>query len=322
MSIAWARRGPGQGIVFSLAMGLLLLSVAPAAAQYRQGELDRRAPAAVKGAAFTLLVPIYEHTTIADGGWRSDQRSQANRIGVIGSVVAPIGRSWGWRALLGGGWSNRSVDGEADPPGFDDKVGDFVVGGSVFRRNPNIGAGGISYLYNGRSTDFTDTSRRNRLGLFGELYTDAFDFGIDFGYAFGKTDALDSASTPDLDREFDGFVVDAFARWYASDRLSAVLGLALEVQNDNFSQSGATTTNFERTSVGPLMRVNWAPGFLNRGARAWLILEGSFSYLRLKGNIADGGFPQDEDRNQFGAGAVARIQLPRVASLKELFREY
>ncbi len=305
-------------------IGALALAASPGAAQYRQGELDRRDPPAVKGTAFSLLLPLYGHTTVADGGWRSDDRTQSNRLGVLGSLVVPMGRSWGWRALLGGGWSKRSLDGAGagDPLGFDDKTGDFVVGGSVFRRNPTVGAGGISYVYRGRSTDFTDGNRRNRLGVFGELYTDDFDFGVDFGYAFGQTEATDSAATPDLDREFDGFALDAFARWYAADRLSAVLGLLLEVQNDDFSEAGASRANLERTAVGPTMRWTWIPGFAARRGKGWLILEGSFTYQRLFGSIATGGIPRDEDVNQFGAGAVARIQLPSVTSLRELFREY
>jgi len=303
-------------------VALVLLVATPAAAQYRQGELDRRHPRAVKGTAFSLFVPIYQNTTISNGGWSDDQRTRSNRLGFVGSLVGPIGQSWGWRALAGGGWSKRSVDGAADPLAFDDQVGDFVVGGSVFRRDPTWGAGGISYLYRGRTSDFTDGNRRNRLGVFGELYTDSFDFGIDFGYAFGQTIASDTVTTPDLDREFDGFVLDVDARWYPTDRLSGVAGLQLEVQNDDFTSAGASVANFERTSIGPVLTLTWLPPLPGRGDQSWLVLEGSFSYQRLKGSIATGGIPVDEDRNQFGAGAVVRVQLPGVASLRELYRSY
>jgi hypothetical protein len=316
----------GRHVMAFASIAVASLVAASASAQARQGELERRSPKAVKSAAFSLLVPLYEHTTLSEAGWRDEPRTQTNRLGFVGSVVAPIGQTWGWRALLGGGWSKRSVDGAADPLAFDDKVGDFLVGASVFRRDPSFGAGGISYLYRGRTTDFTDGNRRNRLGIFGEFYTESFDFGIDFGYAFGETGGVSTTiggqpfTSPD--REFDGFVLEVDARWYATDRVSAVAGLQLEVQTDKFSGSGTTVANFERTSIGPNMTLTWLPPLGFGSEKGWLVLEGSFSYQRLKGSIATGGIPVDEDRNQFGAGASVRVQLPRVASLKELLREY
>jgi hypothetical protein len=96
-------------------------------------------------------------------------------------------------------------------------------------------------------------------------------------------------------------------------------GLALEVQTYTFSSGGSTTGNFESTAVGPTLAWQWLPPL---GARKWLAPEGNFSYLRLKGSLATGNTPIDGDCNQFGAGALVRIQLPRVASLEELIRGY
>ncbi len=300
-----------------------LVAASPAAAQYRQGELDRRGEPAVKGTAFSLLIPLFDHTTISKGGWRDDGALEENRLGVIGNLVVPLGHSWGWRTLLGGGWSKRDPGADDDPLAFDDKVGDFVIGTGFFRRDPKFGAGGISYVYRGRTTDFTDGNNRHRLGVFGEIYTESFDFGIDFGYVFGQTGGVSTTiegqpfTSPD--REFDGFILEVDARWYAADRWSAVLGLLLEVQNDKFSGAGTTVANSERTAVGPVTTVTWLPPL---GGKGWLALEGTFSYQYLSGSIATGNVPVDESRNQFGAGASVRIQLPRVESLKELIRQY
>jgi len=313
---------PGRVLPLALLLAAVL-AASPAFAQYQSGQRDRREARAVKNTAFSLLVPVYEHTSVSDGGWRDDDRALTNRLGVVGSLVSPMGERWGWRALLGGGWSKFEQGASGGEPAFDDKVGDFLVGGSVFRRSPSFGAGGISYLYRGRSTDFTNGNRRNRLGIFGELYTDDFDFGVDFGYAFGQVEgeSFVSGGVPQdaVDRDFDGFVLDVDARWYATDHLSAVLGVALEVQNHKFESGGATAGNFESTAIGPALKLAWLPGLAKK---RWLAVEGSFSWQRLKGSLATGGIPQDGDRNQFNAGAVIRVHLPRVESLKELLREY
>lgn len=302
---------------------VVVLAAATADAQSANGERDRREARAVKSTAFSLLVPVYQNTTISQSGFTAEDRTTTNRLGIVGSLVSPIGDSFGWRALLGGGWSKFELDQTGSLPSYDDEVGDFVVGGSVFRRSPSFGAGGLSYLYRGRSTDFTNGNRRNRLGVFGQLYNGDFDFGVDFGYAFGKVEGETFVSggiaQPPTDRSFDGFVLDADARWYAARSLSATLGLALEVQNHKFESGGATAGNVETTAIGPTTSVTWLPGF---GEKRWLALEGSFAYQRLKGSVATGGIPVDGSQNQFRAGAVIRVHLPRVESLKELLREY
>lgn len=317
-----ARRSMRSAAVWMVATAMLVVADA-AQAQYVQGERDRRAPRAVKATAFSLLVPIYDHTTIADGGWREDESVKENRLGVVASLVVPLGQSWGWRTLLGGGWSNFEQSELGGLPAVDEQFGDFLVGVSFFRRNPELGQVGLSYLYRGRETDFTNGSRRNRLGIVADLYTERFDWGFDFGYAFGQTEGESGTSggvpVEGIDREFDGFVASVDGRWYANDRWSAVLGVEVEVQTQKATSGGATQSNVETTAVGPLMKVTWLPPL---GRKSWLVLEGSFSYARLKGSVASGGVPRDEDVNRFGAGASVRIHLPRVESLQELIREY
>lgn len=305
------------------ACAVALLVASPSAAQHVGGERQRTAARAVKDVAVSFWVPIYDHTTISTGGWRDEPRAQANRLGFFGSLVAPIGESWGGRASIGGGWSRFDQDPDDDQLLFDDQVGDFLVDASLFRRDPSLGAVGVRYRYLGRTSDFTDAHRRNLLGLFAAFYVDDFDFSADFAYVFGQADGVSTTAggapvtTPD--RRSNGFALAADARWHLRDSLAAAGGLALEVQTYKLSSGGSTTANFESTSIGPTLALQWLPPL---GARKWLALEGTFSYLRLKGSLATGNTPVDGDRNQFGAGALVRVQLPRVASLKELIREY
>jgi hypothetical protein len=306
-----------------LVAALLGIETGAAEARDLRGERERREAPAVRGTAFSLLVPIYEHTTLSEGGWRDAEAAKSNRIGVIGSLVSPIGNDWGWRALLGGGSSKFQQNDVGGAPVIDEQAGDFLVGASVFRRRPDFGQAGISYLYRGRETDFTNGNRRNQLGLVLDLFTDGFDWGFDFAYVFGQTEgetgSVGGVPTPGVDRDFDGFAVAVDARWYATDRVSAVLGVELEVLNFKATSGGAPQSNVETTAVGPLMQLTWLPPL---GKQSWLALEGSFAYKRLRGSVATGGIPRDDDVNEFGAGASVRIQLPRVDSLKQLIREY
>lgn len=325
MKRATRERRPHLPTRVSAALLLLALPLvaSPALGQYVGGERLRDGGRAVKDVAVTLYAPIYDHTTISTGGWSDSPNVQANRLGVFGSIVAPLGERYGWRASIGGGWSKFEQDPDDDQLVFDDKVGDFLFDGAFFGRDPRLGMVGIRYRYRGRTSDVTDADRRNLIGLFGAFYVGNFDFDADFAYVFGQADGvstvIDGTPVSTFDRRTNGFALEADARWYLRDSLAAVAGLALEVQTYTFSDAGTTAGNFESTAVGPTLALQWLPPL---GKRKWLALEGSFSYLRLKGSLASGSVPVDGDRNQFGAGAVVRVQLPRVASLKELIREY
>ena len=89
--------------------------------------------------------------------------------------------------------------------------------------------------------------------------------------------------------------------------------------SNELAGAGFPPANLDTTAIGPVLEFTWLPPL---GEQKWLVLSGGFTYQRLMGNVATGGYPRNADLNRFKAEALARIQLPRVGSLKELVREY
>lgn len=111
-------------------------------------------------------------------------------------------------------------------------------------------------------------------------------------------------------------LADLGANWYAHDtvstRIAVDAGYRSEAPPDGLSFDGS----IDYTRVGAALTARWLPPL---AANRWVLLEGRLAYARLGVKLSADRF---DGSNMYEVGAVLRIVLPGVPSLKVLAREY